>query len=123
MGKEYERMKFYNYLNEDILPQQIIDELLKDRPKSIEKKLSKLPIIPKGKYIGNMKAQDCETNTKKYVKNNPKADKYEGYLIWYDEEWNMVLHTFPVENGKVIECTNLDDGWDKNTYYIGKKVK
>lgn len=47
---------------------KIINILAIDRPhwKSIKKDLS-LPIIPKGKYIGNGKRQDCFTNSKKNV--------------------------------------------------------
>ncbi len=119
-------MKFYNWINESKkLPDYIVKKLLMGRPDSFKKEIEKLPIITKGKYIGNMKPQDCETNTKKYVKSNKSAKKYEGYLIWYDKDgWNIVSHTFPVVDDKVIEVTKLeDDMWDENTYYIGKMKK
>jgi len=119
-------MKFYNYLNESkYIPDKIIDELKKDRShwKNIKKDL-RLPIVQKGEYLGYGNPQDCEGNTKKFVKNNPNALKFEGYLIWYDKdnyEWKVVHHTFPVMYNKVMEVTPLEDKWDENTYYIGKK--
>ena len=117
-------MRFKQYIQEEKIPKHIIDDLSKERSswKKIYKDLS-LPIIPKGKYIGNMKKQDCYSNAKKYKKQNPEADIYEGYLIWYDGEWNVVSHFFNVVDGKVYEVTGLEDEWDKNTYYIGKKKK
>jgi hypothetical protein len=111
---------FKEFLTEAKISNDIISALAKDRTtwKTIKKDLS-LPIIPKGKYIGSGKWHDCFTNTKK-----SKLLKYEGWLIWKDEDgWQIVNHFFNVEDGKVIEMTPLEDKWDKNTYYIGKKMK
>lgn len=111
---------FKEILAEAKISNNIISSLAKNRStwKTIKKDLS-LPIIPKGKYIGSGAIQDCFTNTKKC-----KLSKYEGYLIWKDEDgWQAVDHFFNVEDGKVIEMTPLEDKWDKNTYYIGKKIK
>jgi len=117
-------MRFANYINERKIPDYIIKQLAKERSswKTIKRDLS-LPIIPKGKYIGTGKPQDCFDNAKKYSKTNPNIDIYDGYLIWYDGEWNVVSHFFNVVDGKVYEITKLEDGWDDNTYYIGKKYK
>jgi len=115
-------MRFEYYLSEMTLSNSIIKELMIARPswKSIKKDMS-LPIIPKGKYIGSMKAQNCETNAAKYCKVEG-GDVFEGYLIWKDEDgWQTVNHTFNVVDGRVYELTALEDTWDKNTYYIGKK--
>jgi len=114
-------MKFYQYIRENKkLSNEIIKKLSNDRPhwKTIKKDLI-LPIIPKGKYIGSGRNQDCFTNSKKC-----ELDTYEGYLIWKDSDgdWNVVNHFFNVDNGKVIEITPLEDKWNKNTYYIGKKI-
>ena len=113
-------MKLKKYLIEKTISKNIIKELSKERPswKSINKDLSQ-PIIPKGKYLGTGKRQDCFTNMKKC-----SNEKYEGYLIWKDEDgWQVVSHFFNVEDGKVMEITPLEDKWDKNTYYIGKPYK
>ena len=122
-------MKFQEYLVEAKIPSFIIDELSVTRPhwRSIKRDLS-LPIIPKGKYIGSMKAHQCQTNAPKHKRERKKwgesCDVYDGYLIWKDEDgWQAVDHWFNVVDGKVHELTNLSDTWDKNTYYIGKKKK
>ena len=120
-------MRLIRHLNEAKIPGSIIDELSVDRPhwRSIKRDLSQ-PIIPKGKYIGSMKAHQCQTNAPKHKRERKKwgesCDIYDGYLIWKDEDgWNAVEHMFNVVDGKVHELTNLSDKWDNNTYYIGKK--
>lgn len=60
----------------------------------------------------------------KFKKKCP-LDQYQGYLVWKDSdgEWFVVEHYFNVDDGKVIEMTPLEDEWDNNTIYIGKKIK
>jgi len=122
-------MRLDRYINEAKIPDSIVKALTDKLPhwRSIKRDLS-LPIIPKGKYVGSMKAHHCETNAPKYKRERKKwgetCDVYVGHLIWKDEDgWSTVQHTFNVVDGKVHELTNLVDKWDKNTYYIGKKKK
>jgi len=112
-------MSIRKFLLEAKLSKDVVTELLRDRPsKSLARSIRRLPIIPNGKYIGNMPAAHCETNTKKY-KRLTGADVYEGYLIWRDPDGELMIvsHTFNVANGKVHEVTKLDiPKWSDSTY-------
>jgi len=83
--------------------------------------------IPKGKYIGNGRAHDCDKNSFKHRKDTVV---YRGVLIIpnrdYQDKYIMIKHIFNVENGKVVEHTNLalsEDEWMRTAHYFGVPYK
>jgi hypothetical protein len=102
------------------LPKEFYDYVEKSLSHFDPKILKILPIISKGTYIGNDPGHKCHDNAMKYKK---ETDLYVGYVITKDEDgWSLSEHSFNVIDGKVVEHTSLEDGWNSNTYYVGVKV-
>ena len=80
--------------------------------------------IPIAKYIGTMKAHDCDKNA---WKNKKKYEIYTGYILTkrivpgFDY---IIPHIFNAKNGKVYEFTRLPkESINSGEEYFGKAYK
>ncbi len=90
--------------------------------KQIKAVIDILPIIPKGNYVGDMKAHHCQVNSLRYYRKE-KQSFYFGYILWKDEDsWNFTGHAFNVVNGKVEEHTILEPEVWKTGIYLGVEI-
>lgn len=87
--------------------------------------LTAFPEIQKGKYVGQGLAHDCDKNSFRSAKDY-NLDIYVGFIMFFDKHygWTCTGHCFNVENGLVVEMTDLSGdsfNW-ANCFYFGAKV-
>jgi hypothetical protein len=110
------------------LPDDVVSNLVKGRKhwRDLPARLSYLPVIAKGRYIGLMPEQSPHENAVEYAKRH-QLDVVVGYVVWREEPqlpWKIEPYSFCVrpDDDRVVDPTKGHDWRHMKVYYLGFRV-
>lgn len=109
------------------LPEDVVVALCKDRKfwKDLPYRLSVLPVVHKGRYIGLMPENTPHENAVKFAQQH-KLDLCVGYIVTKEprEDWKIDVYSFCVrpEDERVVDPTKGHDWAKKRVFYLGFRV-
>jgi len=110
------------------LPDDIINHLVQGRKfwRDLPTRLSLLPVVHKGRYLGTMPESTPHENAVKFAKTNDLI-LCVGYIVWREEPalpWKIEPYSFCVrpEDHRVVDPTAGHDWAKMKVYYLGFPV-
>lgn len=110
-------------LQDTRLKTSVMEPLIKAFPnmRDLRRRLQKLPLIPKGHYVGNNLSTDYHRSA---LENQKEGDHlYVGYVISNIRRWQVLPRIFIVDKDGRVREHQKDFNWKKDDYhYVGFEI-